>query len=146
MCRLIGGCSAFRERISPSSLSSPYSVIPGAQQQPSPPLSPLLLLPPSHLPPPPAVYTPPNSGRLPAAAHPRSHKRLLISYDTQPIATQKADYINRLNLGGAMWWELDADAPEETGRALVRTVRERLGGLEWRENELVYPGSSEWRR
>ncbi|RSH88865.1 Endochitinase 1 [Saitozyma podzolica] len=69
------------------------------------------------------------------------HKRLLISYDTQPIVTQKADYINRLNLGGAMWWELDADAPEETGRALVRTVKERLGGLEWRENELVYPGS-----
>jgi chitinase len=70
----------------------------------------------------------------------------LISYDTQPIATQKADYINRLNLGGAMWWELDADAPEDTGRALVRTVKERLGGLEWRENELGYPGSSEWRR
>lgn len=45
-------------------------------------------------------------------------------------------------LGGAMWWELDADKPESTGGALVRTVREQLGQLEWRENELNYPGSS----
>lgn len=42
-----------------------------------------------------------------------------------------------------MWWELDADKPEETGQALVRTVRDTLGQLEWRENELDYPGSSE---
>jgi len=67
----------------------------------------------------------------------------LISYDTQAIATQKAQYINKLGLGGAMWWELDADKPEETGGALIRTVREQLGQLEWRENELSYPGSSE---
>jgi chitinase len=42
-----------------------------------------------------------------------------------------------------MWWELDADKEESTGGALVRTVKEALGGLEWRENELGYPGSSE---
>lgn len=42
-----------------------------------------------------------------------------------------------------MWWELDADKPEETGGALVRTVRESLGQLQWKENELGYPGSSE---
>lgn len=42
-----------------------------------------------------------------------------------------------------MWWELDSDKPEETGQALVRTVRDALGQLEWRENELDYPGSSE---
>lgn len=41
-----------------------------------------------------------------------------------------------------MWWELDADKPEETGQALVRTVRDALGQLEWRENELDYPRSS----
>lgn len=70
------------------------------------------------------------------------NKRLLISYDTQPIATQKAQYINERGLGGAMWWELDADKEESTGGALVRTVKEALGGLEWRENELSYPGSS----
>jgi chitinase len=71
------------------------------------------------------------------------NKRLLISYDTQAIAIQKANYINQKNLGGAMWWELDADKEESTGGALVRTVKEALGGLEWRENELGYPGSSE---
>jgi chitinase len=71
------------------------------------------------------------------------NKRLLVSYDTQAIALQKAQYINSSGLGGAMWWELDADKAEETGGALVRTVKEAMGGLEWRENELAYPGSSE---
>lgn len=71
-----------------------------------------------------------------------SDTRLLITYDTPAIALQKADYINRLGLGGAMWWELDADAPEDTGRNLVRTVKEAMGQLEWKENELDYPGSS----
>jgi chitinase len=66
----------------------------------------------------------------------------LISYDTQAIAIQKSQYINERGLGGAMWWELDADKEESTGGALVRTVREALGGLEWKENELGYPGSS----
>lgn len=70
----------------------------------------------------------------------------LISYDTQAIASQKAQYINQQGLGGAMWWELDADADESTGRNLVRTVREQLGQLEQRENELQYPGSSECTR
>lgn len=42
-----------------------------------------------------------------------------------------------------MWWELDADKEESTGGALVRTVKEALGQLEWKENELGYPGSSE---
>lgn len=43
-----------------------------------------------------------------------------------------------------MWWELSGDAPEQTGRNLVRTAKESIGGLEWRENELRYPGSSEF--
>ena len=42
-----------------------------------------------------------------------------------------------------MWWELDADKEESTGGALLRTVKEALGQLEWKENELAYPGSSE---
>jgi hypothetical protein len=70
-------------------------------------------------------------------------KKLLISYDTQPIVTQKAQYINQRGLGGAMWWELDADKEESTGGALVRTVREQFRELEWRENELGYEQSSE---
>ena len=70
-------------------------------------------------------------------------RRVLVSYDTQAVAIQKAQYINQMGLGGTMWWELDADKPEDTGGALVRTVRDALGKLEWRENELSYPGSSE---
>jgi chitinase len=73
-----------------------------------------------------------------------SDKRLLITYDTQAIARQKADYINRMGLGGAMWWELDADKPEETAGALVRTVREALGQLQRKENELGYERSSKF--
>jgi chitinase len=42
-----------------------------------------------------------------------------------------------------MWWELSGDAPEDTGRNLVRTAKEAMSQLEWRENELRYPGSSE---
>ncbi|KAL1405809.1 Chitinase 4 [Vanrija albida] len=82
-----------------------------------------------------------NDHRLGASWSYDPAKRLFISYDTQAIATQKAQYINQNGLGGAMWWELDADASEASGRALVRTVREQLGQLEWRENELGYPGS-----
>jgi chitinase len=69
----------------------------------------------------------------------------MVSYDTQAITVQKAQYINQMGLGGAMWWELDADAPEDTGKALVRTMKEQLGQLEWRQNDLNYPGSSEWK-
>ncbi|KAK8854649.1 hypothetical protein IAR55_003388 [Kwoniella newhampshirensis] len=82
-----------------------------------------------------------NDHRLGASYSYDPHKRLLISYDTQPIAIQKAQYINQLGLGGAMFWELDADKAEDTGGALVRTVRGQFDSLEWRENELNYPGS-----
>jgi GH18 family chitinase len=68
----------------------------------------------------------------------------LITYDTPAIAAQKAQYINERGLGGAMWWELDADKPEVSGEALVPLVRSHFGQLEWRENELDYPGSSEF--
>ncbi|OWZ66019.1 hypothetical protein AYX14_06066 [Cryptococcus neoformans] len=82
-----------------------------------------------------------NDHRLGASYSYDPAKRLLITYDTQAIAHQKASYIAYHGLGGAMWWELDSDKPEETGQSLVRTVREALGQLEWRENELDYPGS-----
>jgi chitinase len=72
---------------------------------------------------------------------PRS-KGLLITYDTPQIAIQKAQYIAQNNLGGGMWWELDADKPRGQG-SLVEAVRAQWGDLEWRENELDYPGSSQ---
>ena len=69
--------------------------------------------------------------------------RVLVSYDNPAVSAMKAKYIYDNGLGGAMWWELDADKPEESGLSLVRTVRDQLGQLEYRENELYYPGSSE---
>jgi chitinase len=68
-------------------------------------------------------------------------KRLLITYDTPQIAQQKAEYIRNNGLGGAMWWELDADKARGNG-SLVEVVRATMGELEYRENELHYPGSS----
>ncbi|KAI9637383.1 glycoside hydrolase superfamily [Dioszegia hungarica] len=82
-----------------------------------------------------------NDQRIGASYSYDPQKRLLITYDTQQISLQKTAYIDQQGLGGAMWWELSGDPPEETGRNLVRTVKEAIGGLEWRENELRYPGS-----
>jgi hypothetical protein len=42
-----------------------------------------------------------------------------------------------------MPWTLSADKEESAGGALVRTGKEALAQLKWRENELGYPGSSE---
>lgn len=83
-----------------------------------------------------------NDHRLGASYSMDRAKGIMVSYDTQPIVVQKAQYINQMGLGGAMWWELDADATEESGRSLVRTMREQLGQLEQRQNDLNYPGSS----
>ncbi|ORX38396.1 glycoside hydrolase superfamily [Kockovaella imperatae] len=82
-----------------------------------------------------------NDHRLGASYSYDRGKRLLISYDTPAIAIQKAHFINQNGLGGAMWWELDADKAEDTGLNLVRTVKEQFGQLEYRENDLHYPGS-----
>ena len=72
-----------------------------------------------------------------------SSNRLLISYDTPAIAHQKAQYIDQMGLGGGMWWELDADKPFGAG-SLVEVVVNTWGQLETRQNELEYPGSSEY--
>ncbi|WVQ81839.1 hypothetical protein IAT38_003966 [Cryptococcus sp. DSM 104549] len=82
-----------------------------------------------------------NDHRLGASYSYDPQKRLLITYDTPEIAQQKTHYIGQGGLGGAMWWELDADKEEASGQSLVRIVRDGLGQLEWRENELDYPGS-----
>jgi chitinase len=84
-----------------------------------------------------------NDHRLGASYSFDRNTGTMISYDTQAIVIQKAQYINKMGLGGAMWWELDADATEDTGKALIRTVREQFGQLEYRQNDINYPGSSE---
>ncbi|WWC71422.1 uncharacterized protein I206_105378 [Kwoniella pini CBS 10737] len=82
-----------------------------------------------------------NDSRLGASYSYNPHQSLLISYDTPEIARQKANYIKREGLGGAMWWELDADKPEHSGLSLVRIVTNELGSLEKKQNELNYPHS-----
>ncbi|WWC90512.1 uncharacterized protein L201_005448 [Kwoniella dendrophila CBS 6074] len=82
-----------------------------------------------------------NDPRLGASYSYDPHKRLLISYDTPAIAHQKARYVNGEGLGGAMFWELDADKPADSGLSLVSTVRHEFGQLQQKQNELNYPRS-----
>lgn len=47
-----------------------------------------------------------------------------------------------------MFWELSEDAPNVNPRGLVKIAKDNMqGGLEYRQNELGYQGSSEsrWR-
>lgn len=75
------------------------------------------------------------------------HIKELISYDSPNIAVAKAQYINRNNLGGAMFWSLELDrrpGEEQEMPALIPLMsRQMAGGLLVGENELAYPFSSE---
>ena len=73
------------------------------------------------------------------------NKGLLITYDTVPIAIQKAQYIAQNGLGGGMWWELDADRPIGQG-SLIEAVISQWSLLDQKQNELDYPMSSKPRR
>lgn len=73
-----------------------------------------------------------------------SSEHHLISYDSLNIALQKANYIDESNLGGAMFWELSGDRRDEHG-IVPSVARAFKGGLEIRENDLRYLGSSEYR-
>lgn len=66
--------------------------------------------------------------------------RKLVSYDTVPMARQKAEYIKERRLGGGMWWESSAD--KEGAESLIGNVVEVLGGchgLRWDDNCISYP-------
>jgi len=69
--------------------------------------------------------------------------RTFVSYDSVPVARQKAEYIKSRGLGGAMWWESSADkqgGPE----SLIWNVVDVLGGpdaLSKTPNCLEYPYS-----
>ncbi|KAF2087174.1 glycoside hydrolase family 18 protein [Saccharata proteae CBS 121410] len=68
----------------------------------------------------------------------------MVSYDTVPVAQEKADYIVERGLGGAMWWESSGDKTGED--SLIRQVVSKLGGpdggrMEQRPNVLHYPDS-----
>lgn len=68
-------------------------------------------------------------------------KRDFISYDNIAVVNQKAAWIRKMELGGAMWWESTGDA---LGRkSLITSVYLALGsknglGLENTPNRLMY--------
>ncbi|KAG7575258.1 hypothetical protein FFLO_00422 [Filobasidium floriforme] len=67
----------------------------------------------------------------------------LVTYDTVPNIIRKANYITQQGLGGAMYWELSGDK-QIPGESLIEAMARTLGGgLQYEENELNYPGSSE---
>ncbi|KAK0729519.1 glycoside hydrolase family 18 protein [Lasiosphaeris hirsuta] len=69
-------------------------------------------------------------------------RKVLVSYDTVPMARRKAEYIKERGLGGGMWWESSAD--KEGSESLIRNVVDVLGGpgaLRWDENCITYPTS-----
>lgn len=70
------------------------------------------------------------------------NKRLMITYDTVPMARRKAEYVKQKGLGGAMWWESGAD--KEGGESLIGNVVDVLGGpgaLDKTANCLEFPES-----
>ncbi|KAJ9103332.1 hypothetical protein QFC20_004809 [Naganishia adeliensis] len=73
------------------------------------------------------------------------HAKELISYDSPNIAVAKAQYINRNNLGGAMFWSLELDRrpgeDQEMPALIPLMARQMEGGLLGSENELSYPFS-----
>jgi chitinase len=72
--------------------------------------------------------------------------KTMISYDTPQIAVEKAGYIKRAGLGGAMWWETSGDRPCSSGQSSIDLIVESLGGqdgknMEKSQNCLDYPES-----
>lgn len=69
-------------------------------------------------------------------------KREFVTYDSPAVVQLKCDYIRERELGGAMFWELSADATTNE-RSLLDTVYQSLGSwLNTDNNHLVYPHSS----
>ncbi|CAD6446243.1 f915f03b-3603-4ccf-9fb2-dd5b65dd2f7b [Sclerotinia trifoliorum] len=65
----------------------------------------------------------------------------IISYDNPMVAIQKAEWIQSMNLGGAMWWETSADG--RGSRSLIGSVMSVLGGhIQNVTNQLSFPNST----
>jgi chitinase len=52
---------------------------------------------------------------------------MLVSYDTVDMALRKVDYVTKMGLGGAMWWEISGD---KVGAGSIVSNVSR--GLRWR--------------
>lgn len=73
-----------------------------------------------------------------------ANKKFLVTYDTVPMAKEKAAYVRSHRLGGAMWWESSGD--KKGAEALIPNVVGAFGGsrnLRWEQNCIEYP-QSEW--
>ncbi|CDZ98667.1 glycoside hydrolase family 18 protein [Phaffia rhodozyma] len=73
--------------------------------------------------------------------------REFVSYDTPNVAAIKARYVRDQNLGGLMWWEMDADLrPEDqlAAHALVPLATREMGGIGKEEWNCLDYGSSKW--
>lgn len=71
-------------------------------------------------------------------------QKVFVSYDTVPMAREKASYIKNHYLGGAMWWETSGD--RKGNESIIRNVVGTFGGenaLRRHQNCLEYP-DSEW--
>lgn len=71
-------------------------------------------------------------------------RRVLVSYDTVEMAREKAAYVKKHGLGGAMWWESSGDKKGREG--IIENVVGAFGGpsgLSRKNNCLEYP-ESEW--
>ncbi|KAF2760716.1 glycoside hydrolase family 18 protein [Pseudovirgaria hyperparasitica] len=69
---------------------------------------------------------------------------LMVSYDTPEVADQKVKYIQKMGLGGSMWWESSSDKAGQD--SLICRVADQLGGgngglIEQRANVIDYPES-----
>ncbi|KZT50853.1 glycoside hydrolase family 18 protein [Calocera cornea HHB12733] len=83
------------------------------------------------------------------------NKREMVTYDNAEVAWLKADWINQMGLGGAMFWELSGDKntggrdgmesgegkAEVPGQSLVHVAKDTLGWLDQTPNWLQYERS-----
>ncbi|KAJ4176057.1 Chitinase 4 [Fusarium falciforme] len=68
-----------------------------------------------------------------------SNTRELVSFDPPEAVRNKVCYLQRLGLGGAMFWEASGD--KVGSESLVETCFESLGTIDQTENWLDYPDS-----
>jgi chitinase len=71
-----------------------------------------------------------------------AQKQYMISYDTPTIAKLKAQYVQKMGMGGSMWWEVSMD--KSGSDSLIGTTVKTYGGekaLESSLNHLDYPMS-----
>jgi chitinase len=68
-----------------------------------------------------------------------SKKKEFVTYDSPKVIEAKCDYIQDNGLGGAMLWELTADATDHE-RSILDTIYQKLGSKMMKtKNHIVYP-------